>query len=154
MQWQEGPIWDPQEKIQVTTKWNDKIIIILKKLVHFSNESVKEWIDRWRTAEVECKYKEVDRQLKEQFIHGLNDDEKLVEVIRELRKCGKDVPIPSETVLAWAKRVEAERIKATVISSLHKSRNIDAITYTEHKLREKTNANNTNITRKRCKYCK
>ena len=53
---------------------------------------------RIRTAAVECKYKKVDRQLKEQFFHGLNDDEMLAEVIRELTKYGEDVTIPSETV--------------------------------------------------------
>ena len=58
---------------------------------------------------VECKYKEVDRQLKEQFIHGLNDDEMLAEVIRELTKCGENVTIPIETFLAWAKRVETQK---------------------------------------------
>ena len=47
---------------------------------------------------VECKYKEVDRQLKEQFIHGLNDDEMLAEIIRELTKCEENVTILSETV--------------------------------------------------------
>ena len=40
------------------------------KLVCCSNESVNEWMGRLRTAAVECKYKEVDRELKEQFIHG------------------------------------------------------------------------------------
>ena len=42
---------------------------------------MEDWIGRLRTAVAECKYKEVDRQLKEQFIHGLNDDEMLVEII-------------------------------------------------------------------------
>ena len=53
-----------------------------------------------RTVAVECKYKEVDRHLKEQFVHGLSDDEMLVEVIGELTKCEENVTIPSETVLA------------------------------------------------------
>ena len=34
----------------------------------------------------ECNNKEIDRQLKEQFIHRLNDNEMLVEIIRELTK--------------------------------------------------------------------
>ena len=49
---------------------------------------------RLRTDVVECKYKEVDRQLKEQFIHGLNDDEMLAEIIRELTKCEENINIP------------------------------------------------------------
>ena len=32
----------------------------------------------------ECNYKEIDHQLKEQFIHGLNDKTMLDEVVREL----------------------------------------------------------------------
>ena len=50
------------------------------KLIRQSNESVKEWIGRLRTAE------EIDRQLNEQFIHGLNDEEMPAEIIRELTR--------------------------------------------------------------------
>ena len=51
---------------------------------------MREWKNGWvglRTAVVKCNYKEIDRQLKEQFIHGLNDVEMLVEIIKELTKC-------------------------------------------------------------------
>ena len=41
---------------------------------------------RLRTATVECNYKEVDRQLKEQFIHRLNDSEMLREIMRKFTK--------------------------------------------------------------------
>ena len=44
-------------------------------------------------------YKEVDRQLKEHFIHGLNDNDMFVEIIRELTNCEEYVNIPSETAL-------------------------------------------------------
>ena len=108
---------------------------------------------RLRTSLVECQYKKVDRQLKEQLIHGLNDDEMLAEFIRELTKCGKDVTIPSETVLAWTNRVEGQRVQTVVISSLHESRNYDAITHKENRLRDKKHASNTIITRRRCTYC-
>ena len=65
-------------------------------------------MSRLRTAVIECKCKEVNRQLKEQVINGLNDNEILMEVIRKLTKCEEDVTIPIETVLAWTKRVEAQ----------------------------------------------
>ena len=45
---------------------------------------------------IECNYKEVDRQLKEQFIHRLNDSEMLAEVIRELTKSDENTMIPDE----------------------------------------------------------
>ena len=53
---------------------------------------------RLKTVVIKLKYKDVDRQLKEQFIHGLNDDEMLMAVIRGSTKVRKDVTIPSETV--------------------------------------------------------
>ena len=89
---------------------------------------------RLRTSAVEGKYKEVDRQLKEQFIHDVNDNEMLVEVIRELVKCGKYVTIPSEIILAWANRVQAQRVQTAVISSLCESRNFDVIIHKENRL--------------------
>ena len=39
---------------------------------------------RLHVVAVECNYREVDRQLKEQFIHGLNDRCMLEEIIKEL----------------------------------------------------------------------
>ena len=56
------------------------------KLVQKNNESVGKWIGRLRIADIECNYKEVDRKLKEQFIHRVNDSKMLVEIIRELTK--------------------------------------------------------------------
>ena len=60
---------------------------------------------RYRIAAIECNYKEVDRQLKEQFMHMLNDSEMLAEISRELTRSDENTMIPSESVLAWAKRI-------------------------------------------------
>ena len=60
-------------------------------------------MSRLRTTAVECNYKEMDRQLKEQFIHGLNDGEMLAEIVRELTKCEENITICCENVLTWAK---------------------------------------------------
>ena len=61
-------------------------------------------------AAAECNYKEIDCQLKEQFIHGLNSKTMLDEVIRELTN-NKNINqlMTSEDVLIWAKRVEVQR---------------------------------------------
>ena len=40
---------------------------------------------RLRTTAVECNYQKIDRQLKEQFIHRLNDEEILGENVKELK---------------------------------------------------------------------
>ena len=41
-------------------------------------------------AAVKCNYQEVDRQLKEQFIHGLNNKYMLEEIIKELMTTKND----------------------------------------------------------------
>ena len=65
------------------------------KLIRQSDESVEEWMGRLRMAVIKCNYKERDRQLKEQFIHDLNDEEMLAEIIRELTKCDENTTIHS-----------------------------------------------------------
>ena len=57
------------------------------------------------TAAVECIYKEVDRQLKEHFIHRLNGSEMLTEIIKELTESDDSMMIPSECVVIWAKKL-------------------------------------------------
>ena len=68
---------------------------------------------------MECNYKEVDRQLKEQFIQRLNDSEMATEMIRELTKSNANMMIPSEHIVTWTKRIETQRAQAAVINSLH-----------------------------------
>ena len=50
---------------------------------------------RLLVAAVECNYQEVDRQLKEQFIHSLNDKCMLEEVIKGLTATGNNDDITS-----------------------------------------------------------
>ena len=65
-------------------------------LVRQKNENMEEWMGRFRTPAMECNYKEVDRQLKEEFIHGQNDSEMLTKIIT---KSDENMMIPSEHVL-------------------------------------------------------
>ena len=51
-------------------------------------------------AVVECNYQEIDRQLKEQFIHGLNDKYMFEEIIKELTTAKDDDHITSGDMLA------------------------------------------------------
>ena len=48
-------------------------------------------------------YKEKDRRLKEQFINGINDEDMMTEIIRELTKIQKTNEVTSEQVLCWPK---------------------------------------------------
>ena len=78
-------------------------------------------------AAVESNSKEVDRQLKEQFIHDLNDKHMLEEIIKELMATNNDDQITSGDMLAWAKRVEVEMTQAVVLDLLTESKQFDKI---------------------------
>ena len=58
-------------------------------------------------AVAECNSRELDRQLKEQFIHGLNDKVMLDETIRELTTKNSNEQVTSEGMLICTKRTEA-----------------------------------------------
>ena len=82
-----------------------------RKLCRSENESAEEWMGWLWMVAAECGYKEVDRQLKEQFIHGLNDKIMFDEIIRELTSRTSNVQTTREDVLAWAKRVNVQRVQ-------------------------------------------
>ena len=75
---------------------------------------------RLQVAVAECNYREVDRQLKEQFIHGLNDKSMLDEVIRELTAKNNNEQTTSKDVLVWAKRTKAQWTQAAILSDITK----------------------------------
>ena len=69
---------------------------------------------RLRIIAAEYKYKELHRDLKEQFIKGLNHDGVMQEIIWNLISMVDTSLVISEQVLAKARRVEAQRTKTTM----------------------------------------
>ena len=53
-------------------------------LITDQNENAEEWIGHFRIIGNERCYKEKDSRLKEPFIHGINDDDIMTEIIRKL----------------------------------------------------------------------
>ena len=53
-----------------------------------------------------------------QFIHGLNDNNILVEIICKLTAIKDTSAVTSEKVLAWARHVEAQSTQTVVLDSL------------------------------------
>ena len=98
------------------------------KLSRQNRENAEEWMDRFWLAVTECNYKEIDKQLKKQFVHGLNDTDMLGEIIWDLTKINKKTEITGENVLSWAKRVEAQRVQSAIINSLTEAKEFDKIT--------------------------
>ena len=78
-----------------------------------------------RTATTECNYKEIDSQLKEQFIHGLNESDLSIEIIQELTKIEENDNVTSEQVLTWTGRVEAQKAQSAILENLNKTKDFD-----------------------------
>ena len=97
------------------------------KLYWVEGENIEEWMGRLQVVAVKCNYRELDRQLKEQFIHGLNNKCLLEEIIKELTVTNTDEQITSEGMLAWAKRVEAQRTQAAVLNTIMELRQFDKV---------------------------
>ena len=90
-------------------------------------KKAEEWMGRLWLAAVECNYKEIDRQLKEQFIHGLNDTQMLTEIINELTKAEENAKVTSYHMLTWTKWVEAQKTQSAVIYSPREMKEFDKI---------------------------
>ena len=78
-------------------------------------------------AAVECGYREINRQLKEQFILSLNNKGMLDDIIKELTTKSNDEQTTSEVVLAWAKRVEMQQAHAAILSDSMETHQFDKV---------------------------
>ena len=125
-----------------------------RKLCRFEGKSAEEWMGRWCVAAAECSYREIDQQLKEQFIHGLNDKIMLDGVIRELRTKNNNEQTGSEDVLAWAKRTEVQLAKAAILNDITESHKFDKIKMAQ-KSKSSWDREMTHTTSHRwpCRYC-
>ena len=102
-------------------------LLQFRKVCRNDGENVEESLGKLRVTAIECNYQEVDRQLKEQFIHGLNDKNMLEDIINKLTVVKSDEQITSGNVLAWVKRVEAQMVQAAIMSAITKSKEFDQI---------------------------
>ena len=98
-----------------------------RKLYRFEGKSTKEWMVRLRVAAAECSYREVDRQLKEQYIHGLNNKSMLDEVIRELTVKTNREQTTCEDVLVWTSRIKAQQAQAAILSDITESQKFNKV---------------------------
>ena len=57
------------------------------------------------------------RRLKEQFKNGINNDDMMTEIIRELTAPKKTTEVTSELVLCWDRKVEAQRAQKAILDT-------------------------------------
>ena len=80
----------------------------------------------------ECRYKEKDRLLKQQFKNGINDDDMKTKIIRVLTAIKRINEVISKEVLALAIRVQAQRTQK-INRSIKESKEFNAIIRFEKK---------------------
>ena len=61
---------------------------------------IEEWMKGLRLKVAKCNYKENDRNIKEQFINGMNDDSMMDDTIRKLMAAKNICDITSDANLA------------------------------------------------------
>ena len=94
------------------SQYNETILSLhYFKLVQEGKENAKEQMGCLRVKANECKYGRV----KEQFIIGTNNGDKMTDIIRELTLIKRTNEITSKQVLCWAKRVEAQRAPKAIL---------------------------------------
>ena len=105
-------------------------------------------------AVAECNYKEIDRQLKEQFVHGLNDKTMLEEVIRKLTARNNDEQTTIKGVLVWAKRIEVQQVQAAILKDITKLCQFDKINMASKTMGGQVRQSpNATLNRQSCRYC-
>ena len=126
------------------------------KLSRQNGENAEEWMGTLWLSVIEYNYKELDKLLKEQFIHGPNDTDMLRQISRELTKIHKNTEIPSENMLCWAKRVEVQRAQSVIMNSLTEAKEFDKIKITKITYKiipRRLSAMTTMATKQTCRYC-
>ena len=132
-------------------QYNDTIKSIkFQKTVRQHNKNAQHWMGRLRIAAIECNYKEIDRQWKEQYIHGLNDNDMMVEIIKKLTKSEENKDVTSNQAPQWARQVEAQITHTAVLNNLKINQEFDAIQLEKQKkYKHKPQQSQTSM----CKYC-
>ena len=102
---------------------------------------------------VECGYKKIDRQLKEQFIHNLNDKSMLGKFIKELTIKSNDKQTTSEGVLALVKRVKAQRAQAVILNNITETCQFNKVKIAPQSNNRQERIMHKTTSRKPCRYC-
>ena len=109
----------------------------------------------WGIAATECNYKELDRQLKEQFIYGLNHKEMIGVIIKKLTTIKRNDTIKSEIIWTWAKSVEAQRAQVALMKTIMESKEFHKIRIAKSacKVSPRRSSQSSMPSKQMCRYC-
>ena len=102
------------------------------KLHRKENESMKEWMDRFCIKPAECYQKEYKRWFKEQFMKGIDDEQVMEEIIKELTAWKKHVRNTINTYWCRAQRVEVQRVQKRMLDKMKNIKDFDHVHKYKH----------------------
>ena len=88
------------------------------KVTKKDNKSAQEWMSRLCPRQQIGNYNECARMLAEQFIHGLDENGMIIEILRKVSTLEGNNDAMSERVLLWAPNIEAQRAQKEVLNNI------------------------------------
>ena len=79
-----------------------------------------------QTKAADCEYNKYDRRLTEQFIHGLDDEGMISEILREVSALENINDTTSKWVPLWAQRVEAQRAQKNALDNIKEAQDFNS----------------------------
>ena len=103
-----------------------------------NHEPNQEWIGKWHFKAIDCKYKEYERRLKEQFSNGLDDKNIIAEIMKELTALKDTSEVSSEQILMWDHRADAQEAQREVLDNIRDPEEFESV----QRNRQNNNSNN------------
>ena len=85
------------------------------------------------------------------FIHGLDDEGMISEILRKVSALEDINDATSERVLIWALQVEAQRVQKEVLDSIKEAKDFDSIRHNMQKQNNKAHKKQRWV--ENCRYC-
>ena len=82
---------------------------------------------RLHTKAADCEYHEYDRWLTEQFIHGLDDEVMIGEIVRVLMALKDTNEVTRNHILMWTLRMEVQRVQKEVLDNIRDGKEFDFV---------------------------
>ena len=79
------------------------------------------------TKASECEYHEYNQRLKEQFIHGIDDEVMIGEILRGLIALTDINESTSDQILIWVQRVKGQTAQKEVLDHIREDKEFDPV---------------------------
>ena len=74
----------------------------------------------------DCEYHDYDQRLKEQNIHGLDNEDMIGEILRELTALEDINEITCNQILVWVQKVKVQRVQKEVLDNIREAKKSDS----------------------------